>query len=309
MKFFIFGLGLLLSALSLRAQAVELSSDTQVGSYLIQETLGASGDFESAQLSHGKKPAEPLPSFNWNAVYDIIKTTSAGDGISGGGVTDTTNQITLDLGYDNKNTFDVSFGIQYANTPQEALKYFGPELSLKYNFSSVISAKVEFTDLTYTQTFTTNTVTKRGLPRPSNSDNVIKQVASEFELDVNPTDNFSVKVSYSYYFYDRDVNSFLQFLDSPRSVAMGASAFSGTVGGFPAWQESLGLVWTPGKLWEFDGDIVGSPAASDGSWTWSYKGGFLYELFADFRAGLSLEYEYAPTLTDHIYGISLKYSL
>jgi hypothetical protein len=290
--------------------ALDLDSDTSFGSLSFVEGLSADGDFKNRRRRDADRTTV------WNFDY-VLTSTKTLDPTSGNTVKDDTSEFDGGLGVNKKDDFEYGLGLTYATTPQESLRDYGP--NIYYGFTTLLGQKsesftpdasIKFTlsQLTYIQAFSSSFTSRTGKLKPTTGTSAISQVFPKVEANFDVTETFSLKLAYTYYFYNRNVNDFLQTLDSPRAVAVGLGNLSSSVSGFNTDSKEIEFTILPIDLWEIDLQGTEATSAIDSSPGWTGKAGALYDFTKNWRAGVSFQYETNELLTDNIYTLSVKYA-
>jgi hypothetical protein len=294
------------------AYAINISSDTSYGGYTQEEVISADGIFgKSIDELESKKPRG---NWVWTGVYTFDQTSSYDSNANL--VTDQTSEIILTTGLKVPLKAEYGMGLNYANTPQEYLKSYGPTIYCGHtfelgkqrdDFTPTLGLKLTLTALAYVQTFSTDTTTRTKKLRPTTGSSSITQSSALLETTWDLFDPLTFKLNYTIYGYNHNVSDFLNTLDSARAVSAGNTGLSNAVSGFSFDMKEVDINWFPFDNWEFDEQATESTNASDGSASWSFKEGLIYNFSKNFRTGLSQQFETSETLTDHIYTLTLKY--
>jgi hypothetical protein len=207
------------------AQATELGLDLYQGSSSKSQAVSASGDFAKG--------------FDWDLNYTrtVSDTTSAANA----SLQDTSHEFILGLGLETPELFSAGIGVHYTSTPEENVQSVGPEFSLGYTLKAEKTkddafrprANLELTAATqnFAQNFAGTKTRRNGNTRPVSGENTIEQKALGLKLKFKPWSWFALKASYTAYSYNKDVNQFLQFLDSTKAL-VATTGLSSAVTGF-----------------------------------------------------------------------------
>jgi len=321
---------------SQKAMALDVSSETSRGSFILEEDLNIDGDFEpkvpeedekKVKLKKSKKEEDVKTKWVWSIEYSYTQTSSYQTGATLNSsilIVDEASDLNLSTGADKEDDFAYGLGIDYSETPEESLKDFGPNIYLSETyklgkaktspaeedeFTRTIAFKLTLQDLSYVQTFFgTVGLTQTSKSRPVIGSSTINQFAPELEATLGLLDSLTLKATYTYYMYDRDVNQFLNNLNSPRSVSTGAAGFASAISGFPSSEVEIDINWFPFDDWEFDEEATDTITETDGSHGYTFKEVALATVFTSWKFGLSYEYEQSETLNDHVYSAILKWS-
>jgi hypothetical protein len=309
MKKFTFVLFLVLASLTPQELfALDADSDTSLGSSTFIEVLSVDGDF-------GTRRRDPTKKGIWNLDYTLTRSKITNS--TGTDVIDNTSEFDAGLGQNKKDDYEYGIGLTYASTPEESLKDVGPNIYLSLSsfvgqktddFSPQMTFKLTLSELTYTQTFSTSYTARNGELKPSTGSSAISQVFPKLEMDLDLFTALSMKLEYTYYFYNRNVNDFLATLDSPRSVAVGLGNLSGAVSGFNTDLKEIDFTILPVDRWEIDLQDTETTSAIDSSAGWTFKEGVLFDFTKHWRGGLAYQYVTNSLLTDHVYTASVKFT-
>jgi len=296
---------LLLAAIPQARAANSLQSDTSVGSTNLTEALTYDGSQDNPSLEGG---------FDWNLAFTLSRTTQpATDGTPD--VRDTTSELSGGGGY-GINGFAAGAGLTYSTTPAEGLHSLGPNLRVGYtykfgepepaenggageetspSFRPSVGLKALFSNLAYTEDLTGSAAPrtdKRKLaPNPAAASESIVQRSAGLQLDVAPWDWLSFKAIYTRYFYNKNVHDFIERLDSPRAVQLGASGFGATLAGFPSHEAEFGATIRFLEAWSVDATDTLSKSANDGSASYSLKIAVNRDIGETWRAGVGMEHD------------------
>jgi hypothetical protein len=288
-----------------------IKSKLQVGAGGYDESLTGAGDF--VEGSQAKKTLD----WFWSAELEFSEAptiTSVGTNIQ-----EHSYAILPQMGIEPGNGFGVQSSYNYSYTPEESLVSSGPELDFFYTFEgstvepSENSEKIEFSptlklqfggkDLEYVQTFNGSTVPgKNGVTRPTTGFNNLREIAAITEVATSPWEFLSFGITYTYFFYDRNVANFLTFIDAPGAARLGAGGFSNSITNFS--QSTLDFTATlyPIDKWSLDLELINSVSAVDISLGWSYQA-VLNREFGNLTAGLGAEHDTSPFIGDNYYFI------
>jgi len=303
---------LILALLTAEAgRAGTLTSSTAAGSTSFSQSLSADGDFETSKDESNEdflgeeNEEEAPPPWSWNFAYSLLKSTTI-DPTSGNDITDTTNDFSGGLGWDFGDIWGLSGGYRFTSTPSENLTSRGPNLYVSLSwpkFSVRAGAELQ----RYDQQFSTSG-RRSGVVRSGVGVNMINQTAFNLRAKYKAFDWARIGVTYTKYTYDKDINTFLAALDSPRAIQTGAAGFSTTLQGFSSDSKGLTLYFYPGDDWELDLGGTSSTNASDGSIATSLKSAAYYDLSKVWRLGAGYEIANSPTLSDHIYSLTIEFN-
>ena len=155
------------------------------------------------------------------------------------------------------------------------------------SFSASLGAELTLGVVDYKQTFFATKTNRLGRARPVKGTNGITQSSAEFAFSARPWKWLKAKISATTYKYNRNVQDFVQYLDSSRvSSLIGSSGFASTVSGLPSSDASLSLYFYILETWEVDVSQSVSTAATDQSQSTSSKLQILKELLDDWTIGL-----------------------
>ncbi|MBC7691962.1 MAG: hypothetical protein H7222_09340 [Methylotenera sp.] len=142
---------------------------------------------------------------------------------------------------------------------------------------------------------------------PANTPNSITQ--SSFGLDASWSclDWLSLNASFMKYRYSKNINTFLQYLDSPLAARTGGSGFSSTVGSFPESMTVVGTTLSPTDFWDVDLSAALSHAASGQSETKAVKILANRDLGKHWRLGGGVERSTSELVAETIGHLSIGY--
>lgn len=196
------------------------------------------------------------PDFVWDMSYTHTTSTA--------GVTDTTHDLVAGSGYATKN-MSANLDLNYSRTPEENLMSFGPTASLSYTyffesprkktidsdpFRPSIKGILELGTLNFVETF--GTAARRKLvSRPASGNTTIQQRSVLVGTRIKPWSWMQFKASFTKYSYNKDVNQFLQYIDSS-VVARVSSGISNALAGFYDTNGKLELDFYFLENWELD---------------------------------------------------------
>lgn len=268
-----------------------LESDTSIGSTDFIEQVSYDGN----QTKDGKNVG-----WNWNLAYTYSKQTTPATA-SASEITDVSSQFVGGFGY--KKDWESGFGLTYSVTPAEDLHDVGPNAYLGYtfkfgqkgdegSFQPSLRVKGSLADLSYTEDFThekkppRNPLAKRPLASES-----INQFDWALETDYNALEWLTPKLTFTKYHYSKNVNEFLNALDRPQAIRLGASNFASTLSGFPEWVFEPVVVFYFLETWEFEYDYTLTQAQADHSKTVGNKALLSDDLNSHFKLALGFEHD------------------
>lgn len=267
----------------------DLSSETSLGAGSQSEAL----TFESQR-------EEP---WAWHLGYTFSHLK---ENFSGFEVSDTTHEVTG--GFDWEKDWLFGAGFSFATTPSEHVKSVGPVFDFGYTWKLGVGFRESVAFLSYKQSFTSTTRPPPGRPaRAATVDEQILQTGWTTELDASPAVWISLKGIYTHYFYNRNVNQFLQNLNTPRAVSLGVSGFSNTLEGFQTHYESIQITFYPSELWEFSAGSDLAKSASDGSYTHGFSVSAAKQWGSYWKTGLGYEYANSPSLVQSLADVMITY--
>lgn len=290
----------LLSLLLLSTGAAQadftLMSETANGNSSFTETISGMGDLGSPNSNSA---------WGWN----LALTSSVTKGIDNTGsrtLTDRTTEAAGGAVWDFAKKFTLGFGLMYSRTPEEYLTTSGTNADFTYTlqfkrdhnddpevFHPWMAFRTGFATNRYLQSFGT---TVRRVTRPTSGDNAIRQNQFNAGIKAKPWSWFKVRLSLKRYAYDRDVNSFLTYLDSSLAVRAGFDGLFSAVSGFPESGSVLEFSFYPGETWELIVAGSAETSAMDGSKATS--GSFqANKAFGNWRIGLGVQTHKAEATT------------
>jgi hypothetical protein len=257
-------------------------------------TLTLDGDFYQAK--------ENQDSYNWSIDGGRSKSLSTSStpgtpSTSATTITDTTTDVGVGVGYKSNSLVTVDGSFDYDTTPEEALADHGVTLNLGktwlFNnekpdeFQPRFNIKLTAGQMTYLETFSTTRVRRKkgALPLPVKGSNSIQQYFVGGSTYVKPVDWFRTKIEYKNYSYSKDVNSFLEYLDSQNRRAIG---LNNAVSGFSENDLMIEFDFFYGD-WELDLSKDWTRIAADTSMSTTYKGVIYRDIGEKWRVGLGAE--------------------
>lgn len=282
-----------------------LETDTSIGANDFIEEFSYSG----SQSTEGKDLG-----WNWNLSYTYSKQTSPAT-VSSSEITDISSQFVGGFGY--KDDWERGLNFTYSTTPAESLHDVGPSAYVGYTFHFKHSAEVkkdapkkdaqdsadnEFIPslkikgslavLLYSENFTNNTQpTRNKLVKRALTTNSINQSDFELEADYSPLDWLTPKLSFTKYRYSKDVNNFINALDRPAAIRIGASNFSSTLSGFPSWSLNPGVTFYFLDTWNFEYNFTVTETQADHTKSYGNRGLLTDDLSDHVRLAAGIEHD------------------
>ena len=271
-----------------------LTSETTAGSSTLSEGLSVNGDVDLPTAEDEEK------SWNWKLEtnYSTSPPAAAANGAS---VRSATSQFIGGIGY--QSDWSADLDLNYSRTPAEALKSFGPTLSLGYTidfdseseFEPSVDLGLSLGTTGYQQDFTSDTVTtKRKKPRGSTTSEKIRQNSIRPQLTVSPLSWLSASVSYARYAYDRDVAEFLGFLNQPQSIRLGLGGFADTLDGLPEQSTDLSATLHLSEAWDLEGSASWTRSKSSGALTHGWGTKLETRMWSPLALALGVERNISP---------------
>ncbi len=295
---FVFWLGMgsfaFFSAAPLAHAGNSLTSESSAGSSTFSEGVSVTGDVD---LPAGEDEEK---SWNWKLAYNYSTSppTAAANGTS---VRSATSQFIGGVGYQSDWTADLD--LNFSRTPSEALKSFGPTLSVGYTidfasedeFEPSVDLTLSLGTTSYQQDFTSDTLpTKRRKPRGSTTSEKIRQNSIRPQLTVSPISWLSASLSYTRYTYDRDVAEFLSFLNQPQSIRLGVGGFADTLDGFAEQSTDVSATLHLATDWDLEGSATWTRSKSSGALTHGWGTKLETRVWAPVSLALGVERNISP---------------
>lgn len=304
--------------MSPKAFAVSISDRTFVGTNSSGSNLNGDGDFE-------QNPDPSKDIWSWN--LGLSSTTSTFiDPATNINIVDKTSGISGGVNWLMPTELEAFAGYSFASTPEENLTDSGPNLGLSYtinlknapkktspegaeptdDFVPSVYLKTNFSYLKYNQSSTTTTSTRRlRVTRTATATNAIDQNAYTLEGGISPLEWISLRYTFIKYNYSRDINAFLQYLDSP-TLRTKSAGLSNAVSGFPTDLKETAVTFYPLEYWSLEFIYSVTVQASDFSFLNSTEG-TLYRQLGQWKVGFGYKQEYSLASFDQIYSIFGSY--
>jgi hypothetical protein len=263
-------------------------------------------------------PAPQSDLWGWNLGYTYAKTTAL-DPATNQNVTDKTQAFNGGFSWRQPTHWSLGAGLAYAATPDENLTSFAEDVSIGYKlkfgravpgsgesrFRPSLRLREHVTQTAYNQSFSTSAATRKKV-RVVNQVNSIHQIKFDTALTYEVSAPVTLVAGYARYTYDRDINAFLNNLDSARAIRTGAAGFASTVYGLPQSSVRGEVDLYPSEDWEIDISEMRVVSASDGSQ--AHETGIeVFDDVRDFlRLGVGFQYESSSQLIDRIYHLSAE---
>ena len=282
------------------AFGLSAKSKLQVGAGGYDETLSAEDDF--VEGSHRRRTED----WFWSFDGEFAETPD-----------------TSLTGYESGPGFGAAVFYTYSYTPEESLIGAGPEFDFYYLFdlvpksepgpsakterkvstNSTMRIKTGIKSTEYIQTFTGSTAPgNNGAPRPTTGFNNLRQISQISGVSISPSKFLTTGLTFTYYFYNRDVADFLNFIQSPSAARTSIGGFANSITNFA--QSSL--EWTasiyPSDDWSIDLEIIDSISAVDISQGWSFQG-IVSRSIEEWTIGLGCENDQSPLNGNNYYGV------
>lgn len=243
----------------------------------VATTLGAEVNRSSQASSQALTADGPYQNkdFGWDLSYTHTTTQAT--------VTDTTHDLILGSGWATK-AFSANLDLNYSSTPEENLASYGPTLSFSYThffgavpnadaakfeaFRTSLKTVLELSTLNYEETFSVGGGGRRkgALVRPTTGNNTIQQKSVMLGLRWKPQSWLQLKAGETKYSYSKDVNQFLQYIESP-AVTQVSSGMNNALAGFYDSTRKLEIDFYFLEDWELDLSQAQSRVLSDSSLT------------------------------------------
>lgn len=296
------------------AQATSLGLESSQGSESKSTTLTANGDFNKAS---DKTDAPKSKIFYWDLSAD--RSQSITNETDGSQVIDNTNAYTFGVGLESSESWLANLDYDTTNTPEEKLTSSGPRISLgkkiKYGttpqktkssssensedsdepFTPSLRIDLGITQLNYIEDY--SLTAKRPLRKKSISVSgreTIGQRSTDLTIKWLPLEWLTLKATPATYKYDKNVDLFLQFLNSHKAINAVSTGFSNSLSGFPSSTLLLEADFDFSKDWEADVSHQTSTAASDGTVSTANKILFIWSGIENWQIGLGLEKTDSP---------------
>ena len=251
------------------------ATTAELGFKQSSQTLSTSTSLYGNFKDSSENSEEVNPKLNWNLSYSIDKSNVVDS--FGTSIIDNTQSMTVGLGAETTQHFSFELDNNYSVTPEEQMNAVGPSLSVGFryyfqappdDFSPSVKISFGYGLTNNNQSFNTLLPARRKdlSPRPLNGNNIILQTLYSVSLTVSPLDWVSFKGYYAKYEYNRDVNQFLQFIESPR-LAKVSNGIGNALSGFNIYNWKLESNFYLFKIWEFDLSHSVSKIATDSSYS------------------------------------------
>ena len=282
-----------------------INSETSMGTDTFIQTL----EYDGAAASVDDTDIGLL----WNIGSTYSRTSTTSNGIK---ATDNTTSVDGGLGWQHKQ-LEFGAGLTYANTPAEKLHETGPSAYLSYTFnfgnaqtdsSATDSNKTEAnadTDTDSDADSFTPSLTLKGdyghlnytaLANHNRTEVQLNQTSMGVTATLSPLAWLSVEGAYTHYTYDRNVDLFLNRLNSRRFVAGGLGNFASTVSGLPAHSTEGVITLTPVEKWTIELDDTRTISQSDSSITNATEFIVSHEI-GDWEIGVGAEHDHSNSTT------------
>lgn len=285
---------LIVSIFTVQAQATSLELEASQSSQTKTYEISGSGDFNKSKEAEAN-------TYGWSLSADRSRSETTNS--SGSAITDNTTDLAAGIGVEMPSQFRSGASFNYSTTPEENLKSSGFTVSAGYTynfnelstgpaatkpvmtagdapdmqesreaspsgneFSPYLAADLNYESLDYVQTFEANPPRlPQGPSRPTSGKNTINQKFTQVTLKLKPYRWVRFKVSYTKYSYSRDVNDFLQFLDTHDLLGKVSAGFSSALSGFYDNTVLVGVTLFPSSDWEIAASRSTSKVISDSS--------------------------------------------
>ncbi len=264
-----------------QVKALSIESETSVGASSFAQTLRGTGEFGLSEDGDKSKHKADAPVYSWNMGYTFSRVTST-DAATNQKITDQNSEVVGGIGYGGSSGWQTSGGLTYVNSPDENLREVGPQFSIgltqkfaqEDGFAKRLGARLALSVMDYTQslpgTATSGrlgrTLSRRGVT------NSITQASAEISFTGKPVEWFSARANHIAYGYNRNVNDFLIYLESPQLASSRlASGFASTASGLPRSESGLTITFYFAETWDFALGENYAISAADDSTSWSTK--------------------------------------
>jgi hypothetical protein len=287
---------------ALTSFAGQFSSETAVGDRYLAEFLSYQ--------------ARILPTLAWNLGLSYSQLRNENESV----LTRTTG-IQMGAGWEQQWLARVDLG--FALSPADRYHQLGPSVELgrrfelgapnESGFAPTIELRGLFSYLRFTQSFNNDTGSRpegRRARRVSQTTGTeaIAQTGAGLEIATAPWAWLSTRFYYLHYTYDRNLDAFLEFLDSPRAVRAGAAGFSSVLSSFPSQTFGFGFLFSVGSRWQLGLDGIRSRNALDGSDMDTARAQVWYELNTSWTLGLGTQREISSGESDTMGLASVTFS-
>ncbi len=285
-----------------QVQGTSLKSKLELGGGGYDETLTGEGDFIDG--SHAKGTDD----WSWSMElgFSQAPSTSATSAVQNN-VVDHSYTFIPETGYEAGSGLGSVFNYTYSYTPEESLVDSGPEMDIYYNFfleekgqkgdeetfRSSLKLKMGAKDIQYIQTFNGTRVGLNKKLSPTTGFNNLRQIGALGEASASPSKLLSASLTYTYYFYDRNVGDFLNFITAPGAARLGAGGFSSAITNFAQSTLDFDLTLYPLDNWSVELEFINSVSAIDLSLGWTYDA-TLTRTLGNWAVGLGCERDTSP---------------
>jgi hypothetical protein len=298
--------------------ATSVKSKLQLGAGGYDETLTGEGDFIDG--SHAKKTDDWF--WSMDVEFSQVPSTSTTTGSATPNVIDHSYTYLPETGFEMGNGLGTVFNYTYSYTPEENLVDSGPELDFYYyfyleephfiedkpkskdkgaDFKPTMKIKIGGKDIEYVQTFNGTTKPgKDGQTSPTTGFNNLRQIGALEEVTISPWSLITAGVTFTYYFYDRNVGDFLNYIGTPTALRLGAGGFSSSITDFAQSTIDATLSIYPAEKWTIDLELINSVSALDLSLGWDYEI-TLSRTLGDWTVGLGVERDTSPLIGNFNY--------
>ena len=315
-----------------------ITVSARAGTLDSRTSLGASSLIET--LAYDSAPGTGESRFSWNLSItgSQVKSPSV-DGTSD-------DVVNKSFDFDGGVAAQVASGLQlsvgflYAATPSEFLRSFGPHLSADYTIyfgarpdphvpkpDSVDTSFMDGDDDDKTPSFVPNLSFRGSYSRTKfatdsgqrrrlvNSSTIVTatdeilQSGYGLELTLAPWDWSSVRIGYTRYRYNKDVQTFLGHLDQQQAVNAGLTSLSATVSGFARDSSEIGISVEPSELWTVDLSLTTTHAELDESPGHGSRLNVSREFSELWKLGLGVERDVSPTTTQSALIVDVAYEI
>jgi hypothetical protein len=284
------------TAFAMNSANLEVSEGSQTTS---QEVSGQ-GDWNTITA----KSTETRYKWDLSYTHSIVDFKDT----SGQVLSDTSHTVTLGSSLRTHDNWSFGGDFNYSKTPEENLQSTGVIFSLgkRYpikslgddDFDPYVGWELSAGYDNYTQTFTREVRRKAGAtPRPQTGKDEILRSTGKIAVSAGPWEWLAMKVAYSKFSFNKNVNDFLQYLDVHQAIGKASSGFEDALSGFydNTLTESIYFYLT--ETWEFDLEHSQSTVAADKSTATYDRATLLWDMTDKWTVSLGVEQDRSSVTT------------
>ena len=274
---------------------VSLTEETDYGTNNFNQLVNGSGTFG------GTKDQDPP--WSWALGFNFSRSNTPNNGAPN--VIDDTRAYNAGLGWTGKSGWGTNVSLMFSATPQEMLESRGGTLTPSYSwknlgqkkdesFSPSLTLSFNLGTQDFAQKFTGSVPRKKGktiIQVPINGTNQLRQWLIGPSLEWQALENWKFTLDTKFYAYNRNVGSFLGYLDSPRAVSRGMGVFSGAIGGLPSATYTADITWNFSDAWKSNLNESLSSLAAGSGWSSTTKETLELQFTKTWHASLGAEYD------------------